>query len=117
MRWRPAPTVCVWRRAAAMEQSRSGVRGETAADPGRRGDATMKPVDVAQALVPAVSRLVSTRFARATPCWAKSVPMSGDAAGRRACAPPHHKRWLPPLLLSAMLVLVTGAQQESDAAK
>jgi type II secretory pathway pseudopilin PulG len=33
-----------------------------------------------------------------------------------ACAT-HHKRWLPLLLLSAMLVLVTGAQQESDAAK
>src|SRR5450759_2035459 len=35
-------------------------------------------VPVAQALVPAVSRLVSTLF--------KSVPMSGDAAGRSACA-------------------------------
>ena len=68
----------------------------------------MKPVDVARALVPAVSRLVSTRLA--------SVPMSGDAAGMSACAT-HHKRWLPLLLLSAMLVLVTGAQQESDAAK
>jgi len=42
--------------------------------------------------------------------------MSGDAAGMSACAT-HHKRWLPLLLLSAMLVLVTGAQQESDAAK
>jgi hypothetical protein len=35
--------------------------------------------DVAQALVPAVSRLVSTRFRT------KSVTMSGDAAGRSAC--------------------------------
>src|ERR1035441_10991304 len=35
---------------------------------------------VAQALVPAVSRLVSTRVALA------SVPRSGDAAGMSACA-------------------------------
>src|ERR1035437_4687470 len=38
------------------------------------------PPLVAQALLPAVSRLVSTR------CRPKSVPMSGDAAGRSACA-------------------------------
>src|ERR1019366_8380060 len=41
---------------------------------------------VAQALVPAVSRLVSTRVAGLARCRAKSVPMSGDAAGRSACA-------------------------------
>src|ERR1035438_7776969 len=41
---------------------------------------------VAQALVPAVSRLVSTRFAGVTRCRTKSVPMSGDAAGMSACA-------------------------------
>ena len=42
--------------------------------------------DVAQALVPAVSRLVSTRVAGVTRCRTKSVPMSGDAAGMSACA-------------------------------
>src|ERR1035441_6570571 len=41
---------------------------------------------VAQALLPAVSRLVSTRFACVARCRIKSVPMSGDAAGRSACA-------------------------------
>src|ERR1017187_5932933 len=41
---------------------------------------------VAQALVPAVSRLVSTRLACVTRCRTKSVPMSGDAAGTSACA-------------------------------
>src|ERR1035438_6215314 len=41
---------------------------------------------VAQALVPAVSRLVSTGGAGRAGCRAKSVPMSGDAAGRSACA-------------------------------
>ena len=49
----------------------------------RRGD---KLASVAQALVPAVSRLVSTRFAGVTRCRTKSVPRSGDAAGRSACA-------------------------------
>jgi hypothetical protein len=34
-----------------------------------------------------------------------------------ACATAHLKRWLPLLLLPVMLVLATGAQQESDAAK
>jgi hypothetical protein len=48
--------------------------------------------DVAQGVpsgpVPAVSRLrlVSTLFAAVAPCRTKSVPMSGDAAGRSACA-------------------------------
>src|ERR1035437_6327580 len=42
--------------------------------------------DVAQALVPAVSRLVSTRAACVTRCRTKSVPLSGDAAGMSACA-------------------------------
>ena len=42
--------------------------------------------DVAQALVPAVSRLVSTLFVGVRRCRTKSVPMSGDAAGRSACA-------------------------------
>src|ERR1035441_7535138 len=43
-------------------------------------------IAVAQALVPAVSRLVSTGVAGLARCRAKSVPMSGDAGGRRACA-------------------------------
>src|ERR1035441_10171413 len=47
---------------------------------------TNPSADVAQALVPAVSRLVSTRFAGGTRCRTKSVPRSGDAAGRSACA-------------------------------
>jgi len=42
--------------------------------------------DVAQALVPAVSRLVSTHFAGEAQCRTRSVPMSGDAAGMSACA-------------------------------
>src|SRR5450759_4204835 len=41
---------------------------------------------VAQALLPAVSRFLSTLFAGITRCRIKSVPMSGDAAGRSACA-------------------------------
>src|ERR1035437_11144390 len=41
---------------------------------------------VAQALVPAVSRLVSTRVVRGARCRTKSVPRSGDAAGMSACA-------------------------------
>src|ERR1019366_5643007 len=41
---------------------------------------------VAQALVPAVSRLVSTLVAGVTRCRTKNVPTSGDAAGRSACA-------------------------------
>src|ERR1039458_1725392 len=44
------------------------------------------PAAVAQALVPAVSRLVSTQIAGVRLCRTKSVPMSGDAPGRSACA-------------------------------
>src|ERR1019366_5965201 len=43
-------------------------------------------IAVAQALVPAVSRLVSTGVAGLARCRAKSVPMSGDAAGRGGAA-------------------------------
>src|ERR1035438_9856372 len=43
-------------------------------------------IAVAQALVPAVSRLVSTGVAGLARCRAKSFPMGGDAAGRSACA-------------------------------
>src|ERR1035437_7296221 len=52
---------------------------------------------VAQALVPAVSRLASTRFAGVTRCRTKSVPRRGDGAGRRAGATdwPEDNSWEP----------------------
>ena len=52
---------------------------------------------VAQALVPAVVRFVSTRF--------KSVPMSGDAAGTSACATTDRALWMPAVLAAAILLI------------
>jgi hypothetical protein len=52
---------------------------------------------VARALVPAVSRLVSTRF--------KRVPLSGDAAGMSACATARRPTWMPAVLTAVVLLV------------
>ena len=46
----------------------------------------LRPADVAQALMPAVSRLVSTLFRGRDTVPKAGVGMSADAAGRSACA-------------------------------
>ena len=53
------------------------------------------------------------------PCRApmSSFRQRDEGVPRGPGGPPHLKRWLPLLLLPAMLVLAAGAQQESDAAK
>ena len=55
----------------------------------RRGGKIL-PADVAQALVPAVSRLVSTRVRGRDIRSKASVGMSADAAGKSACATDLH---------------------------
>ena len=52
----------------------------------QRANAGLPSAGVAQALVPAVSRLVSTPVADVKRCRTKGVPMSGDPAGMSACA-------------------------------
>ena len=52
----------------------------------RRGGRIPPPADVAQALVPAVSRLLSTPVRGPDTVSQASVGMSADAAGRSACA-------------------------------
>jgi hypothetical protein len=64
----------------------SGMRRLPDVGPGPESVAIDRDGDVAQALAPAVSRLISTLFVGVTRCRTKSVPMSGDAAGMSACA-------------------------------
>src|ERR1035441_6477105 len=52
----------------------------------RRGGRILPPADVAQALVPAVSRLLSTPVRGPDTVSQASVGISADAAGRSACA-------------------------------
>ena len=56
----------------------------------RRGGRILPPADVAQALVPGVSRLVSTPVRGRDTVSKASVGMSADAAGRSACATSRH---------------------------
>ena len=75
----------------------------------RRGGRILPPADVAQALVPAVSRLLSTPVRGPDTVSQASVGMSADAAGRSACATVVIPNWNGKDLLAKYLPSIRSA--------